>query len=107
MRCEQVQYVDQAITCRQSIRAFLNKAIDIEVNKDILEVASRAPSGTNTQPWKGYVVMSQRRTELITQLSNAPIDLFKIIDLHLNILKAGSHHILNVNVKIAGDLMVY
>lgn len=77
MSSEQVQYVDQAITSRQSIRAFLNKAVDVEIIKDILRVASRAPSGTNTQPWKVYVVTGQKRTELITQVCDAQNDLFK------------------------------
>ncbi|MBU3847470.1 MAG: nitroreductase [Candidatus Acinetobacter avistercoris] len=77
MSSEQVQYVDQAITSRQSIRAFLNKAVDVEIIKDILKVASRAPSGTNTQPWKVYVVTGQKRTELITQVCDAQNDLFK------------------------------
>ena len=77
MSSEKVQYVDQAITSRQSIRAFLNTAVDVEIIKDILKVASRAPSGTNTQPWKVYVVTGQKRTELITQVCDAQIDLFK------------------------------
>ena len=55
MSNEQVQYVDDAIKKRQSIRAFLNKAVSNQTLKDILEVASRAPSGTKTQPWKVYV----------------------------------------------------
>ena len=44
--------VDQAITSRQSIRQFLPTAVPRETITRILEVASRAPSGTNTQPWK-------------------------------------------------------
>lgn len=77
MHAVQVQYVDQAITSRQSIRAYLDKTVDVKIIKDILEVASRAPSGTNTQPWKVYVVTGQKRTELITQVCNAQIELFK------------------------------
>lgn len=50
MNLEQVRLVDEAITSRHSVRAFLNTPIEPEVIKDILRVASRAPSGTNTQP---------------------------------------------------------
>lgn len=50
MNLQQVRHVDDAITSRHSVRAFLNKAVDPQIIKDILTVASRAPSGTNTQP---------------------------------------------------------
>ena len=51
MNTEHVAAVDQAITSRHSVRAFLDKAVATSDIKDILQVASRAPSGTNTQPW--------------------------------------------------------
>ena len=43
--------VDEAITSRHSIRAFLPTPVPRETIEEILAVASRAPSGTNTQPW--------------------------------------------------------
>ena len=43
--------VDEAITSRHSIRAFLPTPVPRETIEAILAVASRAPSGTNTQPW--------------------------------------------------------
>ncbi|MCA3187851.1 MAG: nitroreductase family protein, partial [Cupriavidus sp.] len=48
--------VDRAITTRRSVRAFLDTPVPRETIEDILAVASRAPSGTNTQPWKVYVL---------------------------------------------------
>jgi nitroreductase len=48
--------VDAAITSRRSIRAFLPTPVPQEVIDDILQVASRAPSGTNTQPWRVYAL---------------------------------------------------
>ena len=48
--------VDAAIATRRSIRAFLPDPVPREVIADILRVAARAPSGTNTQPWKVYVL---------------------------------------------------
>jgi nitroreductase len=48
--------VDAAITSRRSVRAFLPTPVPREMVEDILRVASRAPSGTNTQPWKVHVV---------------------------------------------------
>jgi nitroreductase len=68
MNLEQVRHVDDAITSRHSVRAFLNKAVDPQIIKDILTVASRAPSGTNTQPWKVYVVTGKKRDKIIEQV---------------------------------------
>jgi len=53
---EQQRAVDAAITSRRSIRAFLPTPVAREDVEAILEVAARAPSGTNTQPWKVYVL---------------------------------------------------
>jgi nitroreductase len=48
--------VDQAITSRRSVRAYLPTPVPRETIEEILAVASRAPSGTNTQPWKVHVL---------------------------------------------------
>ncbi len=52
--------VDEAITSRRSIRAFLPTAVAREDIQAILDVAARAPSGSNTQPWKVYVLTGSR-----------------------------------------------
>ena len=56
--------VDAAITSRRSIRAFLDKPVAREDIERILDVAARAPSGTNTQPWKVYVLTGEARKQL-------------------------------------------
>ena len=48
--------VDAAIASRFSTRAFLPRPVARATIEEILKVASRAPSGTNTQPWKVYVL---------------------------------------------------
>jgi nitroreductase len=48
--------VDGVMRSRKSIRAFLPKSVDLNDVRDILEVAARAPSGTNIQPWNAYCV---------------------------------------------------
>jgi len=55
----QQQHVDEAITSRKSVRAFLPDPIDRAEIEQILAVASRAPSGSNIQPWKAYVITGQ------------------------------------------------
>lgn len=56
--------VDAAITSRRSIRAFLDKPVAREDIERILDVAARAPSGTNTQPWKVHVLTGDARARL-------------------------------------------
>lgn len=76
MLSEQIQAVDQAITGRHSVRAYLDKAVEKHIIQDILNVASRAPSGTNTQPWKVYVLTGVKRQEMIDRVCAAQIELF-------------------------------
>jgi nitroreductase len=66
--------VDNAITSRRSVRAFLPTPVaraDIEA---ILSVASRAPSGSNTQPWKVYVLTGEIRQRLSQRILDAYLD---------------------------------
>jgi nitroreductase len=63
--------VDAAITTRMSARAFTQQAVTREVITDILQVASRAPSGTNTQPWKTYVLQGASRNTLVEKVCAA------------------------------------
>ncbi|UTO04095.1 nitroreductase [Moraxella sp. FZLJ2107] len=65
---DQTAIVDSVITARHSVRAFLDTPVDTQTIKDILTVASRAPSGTNTQPWKVYVVTGDKRAQLIDNI---------------------------------------
>jgi len=60
----QQEAVDAAITSRRSIRAFLDKPVERDEIARILDVAARAPSGTNTQPWKVHVLLGAARERL-------------------------------------------
>jgi nitroreductase len=60
----QQQTVDAAIASRRSIRAFLPTPIAREDIEAILEVSARAPSGTNTQPWKVTVLTGAAKQRL-------------------------------------------
>jgi nitroreductase len=60
----QQQAVDAAITSRRSIRAFLPTAVPREDIEAILAVAARAPSGTNTQPWRVHVLTAAAKARL-------------------------------------------
>ncbi len=68
---ESQRIVDQAITSRRSVRAFLPTAIAREDIEQILAVAARAPSGTNTQPWKTYVLTGKRLAVMSDEIVQA------------------------------------
>jgi len=61
---DQQRAVDAAITSRRSIRAYLETPVAREDIEAILEVAARAPSGTNTQPWKVHVLTGAAKARL-------------------------------------------
>ena len=60
--------VNQAIESRQSMREFLPKPVPRETITYLLELAARAPSGTNTQPWKVYVLQGASRDTLVAKV---------------------------------------
>lgn len=63
--------VDEALTSRRSVRAFLPTPVEDETIRDILAVAARAPSGTNMQPWKAYVVQGDKKQALSDAILNS------------------------------------
>ena len=66
-----INAVDQAITTRMSARAFTAQPVPREVLTQLLELAARSPSGTNTQPWKVYVLQGQSRDSLVHKVCAA------------------------------------
>jgi nitroreductase len=66
--------VDDAIASRRSIRAFLPTPVPRRTVEEILAVSSRAPSGTNMQPWKVHVVTGAAKDRLATTVRNAFLD---------------------------------
>jgi nitroreductase len=63
--------VDSAITSRMSVRAFTQQPVSRSDLEDILQVASRAASGTNTQPWHVYVLQGKSRDTLVEKVCAA------------------------------------
>lgn len=56
--------VYEAVTSRQSIRAFTDRPVARDVLDRVLTAAARAPSGGNLQPWHVYVLTGDRLAEL-------------------------------------------
>ena len=76
------QIIDRAIASRRSVRAFLDTPVEPAIIREILQVASRAPSGTNTQPWKVYVLTGEAKQRLSDE----------IVATFLDPAKAAEHH---------------
>jgi nitroreductase len=66
--------VDEVIRSRRSVRGFLPTPVLQETILEILDVSTRAPSGTNTQPWKVTVVTGARKEALSRELIATALD---------------------------------
>ena len=62
---------DEAIATRRSVRAFLPTPVDRATVEQLLALASRAPSGSNIQPWKVRVVAGEVRDRLCRAILDA------------------------------------
>jgi nitroreductase len=60
--------VEEAIRGRRSIRAFLPKPVRRELIERIMATAGRAPSGSNAQPWRVWVLEGAVRDEICRDL---------------------------------------
>ena len=58
------QTVLATISGRRSVRAFLDRPVSRTKVEEILAVASRAPSGNNSQPWRAHVLSGQAKVRL-------------------------------------------
>lgn len=64
MTTDRQRLVDETIDSRRSVRAFLPTPVPRETLEEILRIASRAPSGTNVQPWRVYVLTGNAKDQL-------------------------------------------
>ncbi|VTU19325.1 malonic semialdehyde reductase [Variovorax sp. PBL-H6] len=58
--------IDELICERRTKRGFLERPVSIGTVRDILSVAKYAPSSSNTQPWRCYVVTGEARNRVTT-----------------------------------------
>ncbi|HEX5394388.1 MAG TPA: nitroreductase family protein [Rhodocyclaceae bacterium] len=61
----------EAIGSRRSVRGFLPTLVPRATVEAILELASRAPSGSNIQPWQAYVCMGDARKRISSEVQAA------------------------------------
>ena len=63
--------VDAAIATRRSVRGFTREPVPMTTLREILALASRAPSMTNTQPWRVHVLAGPVRDALCREIMAA------------------------------------
>ena len=63
--------IRKIVSERSSKRNFLPDPVSIDFVKDIIQDASRAPSGTNTQPWKVTCVTGETKKKLTNAVLEA------------------------------------
>ncbi|MES1989624.1 MAG: nitroreductase [Pseudomonadota bacterium] len=54
----------ELLSARKSVRVFKPDPVPLALVEELLSLASRAPSGTNIQPWKVHVVAGEVRARL-------------------------------------------
>lgn len=67
--------VSDALASRKSIRAFRPDPVSPDIIREILQVAVRAPSGGNVQPWRVRVLTGAARDELVRRVAEKRKDM--------------------------------
>jgi len=77
---------------RRSIRKYMNKPVEDEKIKELIESARLAPSGNNTQPWNFIIVKSDSGRQKLTVASNnqdwmlsAPVFIVAVADIRCRV----------------------
>lgn len=70
--------VAEAVARRRSVRAFTSEPVSPELLRELIELAARAPSGGNLQPWRIHLVvgpaLSRFRAVMAERLQQGPPD---------------------------------
>ena len=64
----------EVINSRRSTRGFLDKPVSVEVLKEVIELAVRAPSSMNTQPWHFHIVTGEVLDNIRRENTNRNVD---------------------------------
>lgn len=64
--------VTEAVTTRRSIRAYLDKPVELETIRRVMDSARWAASGCNYQPWEATIVTGQPLKDLQAKITTTP-----------------------------------
>ncbi len=78
--------VESALKARKSVRAFLPTPIAEETITEVLDLAARAPSGGNVQPWRIYLLreaaVARLKAKMATLVPEKPLGEEKEYDIY-------------------------
>jgi len=60
--------VSEAVRSRVAVRAFSDRPVNESLVRRVLQIAGRAPSGSNIQPWKVYVLAGEVLSQALQTL---------------------------------------
>jgi nitroreductase len=63
--------IDQSVRTRRSIWRFTDRPVSKRLLIEVLDIARRAPSNSNMQPWRVYLVGGAAKDKLAEALSEA------------------------------------
>lgn len=63
--------VFEAVNSRMACRQFIDRPVDLNTVRDLIQGAARAASSLNLQPWNVYAVTGEPLREIIRQVSEA------------------------------------
>lgn len=63
--------MDGVMASRRSVRAFLPDRVSVQAVESVLRIAARAPSGTNTQPWRVHVLTGGTLRKVVDEVCAA------------------------------------
>ena len=66
--------VTEAVRRRKSIRQFTDRPVSDEALRELLELAARAPSGGNVQPWRIYVINGESMARFREFIADRPFE---------------------------------
>jgi nitroreductase len=69
-----VSHTEDLIRSRRSIRRFLPAPVSADTVRELLELASCAPSGSNVQPWRVYALAGAEKERLSRIVSEKYLD---------------------------------
>lgn len=68
-QASQIMSVEEAIRERRSVRGYLDKPVPPDVLREVFELAQRAPSNCNIQPWHVFVASGETRDRIRQRLT--------------------------------------
>lgn len=90
----------KAIEQRRSIRKFQNKEVSREIIERLLELAIKAPSGKNRQPWSFVVLQGEKKSKLVKVMTDV---LILLKDQQINV---GSYELSINSIKEASAVIL-